>query len=216
MYRHRLARSAPAARVLAAMLAALGAVFMSAAPAHADTIDQIAAGLKGNPLYVTSNATTNAFGRPAQTAAREALTSANTAIRVAVVRAGLLTSKQQADQFVRQIQRKVGASGTYAVVTTDGKLYAISNVLRGPALAAISNGASRKSKEIGGLIIEFAKLTDQAAAAVPGAQKPDDGFGVGSIVIVGILSAIGVGGGALAAWGIWQRRKEREAGPTAG
>jgi hypothetical protein len=134
------------------------------------------------------------------------------------VRAGLLASKQQADQFVRQVQRKVGAGGTYAVVTTDGKLYAISNVLAGPALAAISNRASQKSKEIGGLIIEFAKLTDQQVAAVRGAQKPDGGagFGIGSIVILGALSVIAVGGGALAAWGIWQRKKEREAGRPAG
>lgn len=209
MNRHRRTRSARAA--LVALFAALCAVLAPAAPARAETIDQMAAGLKKDPLYVTS-AATKAFSRSAQVAVREALTRADPAIRVAVVRAGLLTNKQQADQFIRQIQQKVGAGGTYAVVTTDGRLYAISNVLNGRALTAISNRASRNAKEIDDLIIEFATLTTRQVAAARGAPDPtaDDGAGVGTYLLIGVLSVVALGGVALLVRGLRQRKREQQ------
>lgn len=211
MNRHRVARG------MLVCFAALCAIFAFALPARADTLDEIAKGLENNRLYVTTEAA-DALPGSARSAAEEALAGADTEIRVAVVQAGKLTTQQQADAFVRQIQRKVGSSGTYVVVATDRKLYAISNVMSGSTLATITSKAKQNSSDVGGLITQFVALSDEAVSGGSGragsggagASGDASSAGAAALVLLGIIVFFAVGGVGLVAWS-YRRRKAKEA-----
>src|SRR5690606_11029692 len=119
--------------ILAAVAAAVIALlFGFAAPAQADDVSQIANGLSGSRLYVTTGAR-SAVPDAEQAAIRQALDRNEDAdVRAVVVQSGV--TKERIGPMLKSVAQRVDKGKTYVAITAAGKMMALSKALSGKEL----------------------------------------------------------------------------------
>ncbi|HEX2315313.1 MAG TPA: hypothetical protein VHJ17_16330 [Thermomonospora sp.] len=151
-------------RSAATALAAAGllvlTLLLGAAPARADTVSQIADGLRQSRLYVSSDAA-GALTGPEQARVRAALDQAGRAdIRAVVTREGV--GQQSLVRMLRAVQSRVGEGDTYVAVTAGNRMLAISDRLSGSELNRLISRTA--GDDISDRLVEFSRIADEEAA----------------------------------------------------
>jgi hypothetical protein len=133
-------------------------------PAQADNVSQIANGLRGDKLYVSTDVP-NALSASDQAAVRTALNNAkDTDIRVVVTKSTQNgVTKRQLLQMLKAVQQRVGKGDIYLAVTADDKMTGLAknSVLSGNELNQLISQAS--GSDIKSRLITFADLADTKA-----------------------------------------------------
>jgi hypothetical protein len=191
--RGRGGRPSTAARriALSALLAFIGILLFGwASPANADTVSEIANGLRNSKLYVSSEAS-GVLPDPARAQVRKALDGADhTDIRVVVTKAGL--GEQQLGQMLNGVRQRVGKGDTYVAVTADDKMVGISKDLSATEINQLITQAS--GGDIATRLVKFAQLADAKAAdkAASSRSAMFVGLGVLVLVVVGVVGLVAV------------------------
>ncbi|MEU6038728.1 hypothetical protein ABZ801_25295 [Actinomadura sp. NPDC047616] len=187
-----------------ALAAVAAAVFLLlfgfAVPAQADDVSQIANGLTGSRLYVTTDARA-AVPEADQAAIRAALDRRTDAdVRAVVVQSGV--GKNRLGPMLEAVAQRVGEGKTYVGITADGKMMGISKDLSGQEinqLIARTSGGDIKTR-----LIRFADLAETKAD-----EKSHAGM-VGAFVMLGLLVVV-VAGASGAFLVVRRRRREQQA-----
>jgi hypothetical protein len=174
---------------LPGVMAALAMVlFGFAAPAHADNIVQIAAGLTNSKLYVTSLASSS-MTTTDQAAVKTALNAASDTDLKAVVVANT-ASKQATLGMLVSVKNRVPGD-TFVAITADGRLMSgISKKFSGTEMNQLiqqsAEGSDAKTR-----LIAFSKVAEAQAAS-----QAKSGM-VGTFVMLGVVILIVAGGAGL-------------------
>jgi len=194
-----------------------------AGPAAAQTtLDQVAQGLRRDPVYVDSGAE-RAITAAAADDLRARVRGAGTPIFVAVLPSSALAEAGgNPNQLAAQLAKQVGRSGTYAVIVGDS-FRAGSDVLPTGTPAVLASAALAKQGD--GTAAVLAAFVDSVkaqparnsgsgpssgngntSAATPAKSSDSGGVGSGTIVLLALLVA---GGGGLFFW-VRKRRRKKE------
>src|SRR5258708_5687285 len=174
---------------LPGVMAALAMVlFGFAAPAHADTIGQIAAGLTDSKLYVTSLASSS-MTTADQAAVKSALNAASDTDLKAVVVANT-ASKQATLGMLVSVKNRVSGD-TFVAIPADGRLMSgISKKFSGTEMNKLitqsAEGSDAKTR-----LIAFSQVAETQAAS-----QAKSGM-VGTFVTLGVVILIVAGGAGL-------------------
>ncbi|GAA2085660.1 hypothetical protein [Actinomadura alba] len=196
-------RLSAAARRLAlpALLALVGIlVFGWATPARADTVSEIANGLRTSKLYVSSEAQ-GVLSGPAQDQVRRALNGADhTDIRVVVTKAG--ADRQALGEMLNGVRQRVGKGDTYVAVTADDKMVGISKEFSATEINQLISQAS--GGDVTTRLVKFTQLADAKAAdkAASSRNSMFVGLGVLVLIVAGVVGLVAVA---------QKRRKVRDA-----
>ncbi|MBC6458684.1 hypothetical protein [Actinomadura sp. HBU206391] len=186
---------------LPALLAFIGILLFGwAAPARADTVSEIANGLRNSKLYVSSEAG-GVLSDPARAQVRKALDAADhTDIRVVVTKAGL--GQEQLGQMLNSVRQRVGKGDTYVAVTADDQMVGISKDLSATEINQLITQAS--GGDITTRLVKFAQLADAKAADKAASSRNSMFVGLGVLVlaVVGVVGLVAV---------VQRRRKVRDA-----
>ena len=170
-------------------------------------LDEVAAALRENPVYVDARAE-RAFADDEGDELRAAIRSANTPVYIAVLPASAADGAGgDPDEVARQLADAVGRPGTFGVVVGDSFRAGSSELPAGRAgeLAAASLATSDDTLAV---LSDFVERVSEAAASdasVGSGESPDNGADDGSNLWLPALLAAGVG------WWFWRRTRRRRA-----
>jgi hypothetical protein len=191
---------------------------LGAVPAAAQTatqtavIDEAAAALKRDPVFVHPAADTGRAGQVDADRVREAIEKSGEPVFVAILPAEAASEAGgNPAQVPAVLGERTGLTGTYAVVT-GSSFRAASNALPRGRAGALATAAFQAKRDDGvtAVLVEFVTRVDAAAAGGGGGSGNDSGGGDsggdegGSAVPLLVLGGLGVGGYAL------YRRKKRQ------
>jgi hypothetical protein len=195
----------PARRWLVPLLLALAVTALTAAPAAAVTAAEVAAELRGVPVYVDSDAQADI----SRDRVLDRVRGAGTPIYVAV----LPTAAREefggsVSRLAQTIAQQVGSDGSYMIISgEDWVAGQIGTTLPRGRVTALAADADRDHpRDPQAAVLQWVDGVAATAAQAGG----DGGGGGGGIATVAVLTVLLAGGGALI-FGMRRRRREREA-----
>jgi hypothetical protein len=200
-----------ARRWLGAVVAALALAVVAAAPAAAAaTVDEVAAALKQDPVFLDPDAEAKISAGEVRQRVLDAGTPIYIAILPTSARSGYGGSTTE---LGKAIANKLQRNGTYMVIS--GSQWAAGTygdtIPRGEASALASKAVDDHRNNPQAAVLQWVDGVAAAARGEPAAQSGGGGGGGGvGIGAIAVLAVLLVGGGALI-FGARRRRREREA-----
>lgn len=183
-------------RALVLLTVALGALLGTALPAAATTVDEIVAGLREDPLYVSQESSVT----PDQAVVREALSRTRVPTYVVMVPQAAADAEELGiDGLTLKVLEGLAQPEAVLVVITDGQeLQAAEGGASGVDASGLLDAvlAARLDQPFGpatltGALVDYARMVDEGADAGPA----DGGSTRRTVGLVGLVAVAALGGG---------------------